>query len=728
MGDKLDSTVEFPKIDPSSPYYLDSQDGPGAKISHIMLCRDNYHDWQHSMTMSLKARRKFGFIDGSIKKPTSEFDLDIWEAVHCTLVQWLRNTIDPSILDNVSYVADASVLWAQLKEQFDVVDGTKIHGLKTQLHNCKQIKGMDVTSYYGKLKSLWDVLIVHEPPFACKCGKCECDIGTATLKRLDNERLHQFFMGIDSSLYGGVRSQQFQLDPLPSLSRAYSVVVQQECLRSDPTTPDVSEVAAFAALNSSVYWRVLRDQERGERRQMFCSFCETRGHEVSNFFFKTKRFPDWWGERPRTMAEYRRWRKEGSRGIDVGASSSSSGRDKQPTAHVNAVISGATAHSLLANDRLSGPNAEVTNDTTSDSNPEAPDDTTSGPSVSDMISNEPNHDIPESSTTTSNTTGEAMGRGQRQKFPNSRLRGYVLKTAHSPSPPSSEPSTPKSPSAITAGVEPPTFKEAIPNKEWCDAMKSEIEALERNETWELTTLPPDKKALGCRWIYKIKYQSDGEIERLKARLVVFGNHQVEGLDFGETFAPVVKMVTVRTFLAVAAKNKWELHQMDVHNAFLHGDLDDEVYMKIPPGFSRGKDGQSTFQAVLFGASSYVDDLVIAGNDSSAVAQFKTYLGNCFHMKDLGPLKYFLGLEIARSTGGIFISQRKYTLDIISETGLLGCKPAATPIEQHHALASATGPIVEDVESYRCLVGRLVYLSVTRPDVSYAVHILSRFLQ
>ncbi|XP_074278411.1 uncharacterized protein LOC141602001 [Silene latifolia] len=332
MGDKLDSTVEFPKIDPSSPYYLGSQDGPGAKISHIMLRRDNYHDWQHSMTMSLKAQRKFGFIDGSIKKPTSKFDLDNWEAVRCTLVEWLRNTIDPSILDNVSYVADASVLWLEIKEQFDVIDDTKIHGLKTQLHNCKQIKAMDVTTYYGKLTSLWDALIVHEPPFACKCGKCECEIGPAALKRLDNERLHQFFMGLDSSLYGGVRSQQFQLDPLPSLSRAYSVVVQQERLRSDPFTPDVSEVAAFAVPNSSVDWRVLRDQERGERRQLFFSFCETRGHEVSNCFFKTKRFPDWWGERPRTVAEYRRWRKEGPRGKDMGTSSSGSRRDKEPAA------------------------------------------------------------------------------------------------------------------------------------------------------------------------------------------------------------------------------------------------------------------------------------------------------------------------------------------------------------------------------------------------------------
>ncbi|GAA0153631.1 transmembrane signal receptor [Lithospermum erythrorhizon] len=98
------------------------------------------------------------------------------------------------------------------------------------------------------------------------------------------------------------------------------------------------------------------------------------------------------------------------------------------------------------------------------------------------------------------------------------------------------------------------------------------------ESW-----PPRKKALGCKWIYKIKYHSDGTIERLKARLVNFGNHPLEGIDYNETFASVAKMVTVRTFPAVAAARNWELHWMDVHNAFLHGDLHEEFYMKLPPG-------------------------------------------------------------------------------------------------------------------------------------------------
>ncbi|CAH9066166.1 unnamed protein product [Cuscuta epithymum] len=133
--------------------------------------------------------------------------------------------------------------------------------------------------------------------------------------------------------------------------------------------------------------------------------------------------------------------------------------------------------------------------------------------------------------------------------------------------------------------------EAMQDAGWRDAMAKEIRALEDNGTWTMTTLPPNKKALGCKWVYKTKYNSDGSIERLKARLVILGNHQVAGLDYHETFAPVAKMVTIQAFLAVAAIKQWELHQMDVHNAFLHGNLDEEVYMKLPPGFSGDTPGR-----------------------------------------------------------------------------------------------------------------------------------------
>ncbi|CAH9080033.1 unnamed protein product [Cuscuta epithymum] len=386
-----------------------------------------------------------------------------------------------------------------------------------------------------------------------------------------------------------------------------------------------------------------------------------------------------------------------------------------------------------------------------------------------------------------------LGRGQRTRMPSVRLRDYVTHTIvkNSPFPASPAPSSSSGTpfpithyvtcdsfsskhkaylAALNSVMEPRSFNEAVKHDGWRNAMRAEIQALENNSTWSLVPLPPGKRALGCQWVYKVKHKSDGTIERLKARLVIFGNRQIAGLDYTETFAPVAKMVTVRAFLAISATKHWELHQMDVHNAFLHGDLNEEVYMTIPPGykttdstlvcrlhkslyglkqaprcwfaklvtalksygFLQSYADYSLFTltrgAVQLNVLVYVDDLLISGNEGNAIAHFKSYLNACFHMKDLGTLKYFLGIEVARSSSGIFLNQRKYALDIISETGLLGAKPASFPIEQHHTLATASGPPLQDPEPYRRLVGRLIYLAVTRPDITYSVHILSQFMQ
>lgn len=124
---------------------------------------------------------------------------------------------------------------------------------------------------------------------------------------------------------------------------------------------------------------------------------------------------------------------------------------------------------------------------------------------------------------------------------------------------------------------------------------------------------------------------------------------------------------------------------------------------------------------------YVDDLVITGNKIHAIGEFKNYLSTCFHSKDLGVLKYFLGIEVSRSPRGIYLSQRKYVLDILIETGLLGSKPSTFLLEQHHELGLADGAFLPDLEPYRRLVGKLIYLGVTRPDILYDLHILSQFM-
>ncbi|KAJ1704358.1 hypothetical protein LUZ63_004137 [Rhynchospora breviuscula] len=323
--------------------------------------------------------------------------------------------------------------------------------------------------------------------------------------------------------------------------------------------------------------------------------------------------------------------------------------------------------------------------------------------------------------------------------------------------------------AVTKEKEPEFYGEAMKQKQWREAMQTEIEALERNHTWTIEELPKGKIAIGCKWVYRVKYHSDGRVERYKARLVVLGNRQKEGVDFNETFAPVAKMVSVRTFLAVAVAKAWEIHQMDVNNAFLHGDLNEEVYMKLPPGFASSHPGKvcrlrkslyglrqtprmwfsklaATLEAYGFIQSKvdyslfsyqnggifitilvYVDDLVIAGNNSDAIRNFKSYLSGAFSMKDLGMLKYFLVIKFARNPTGLVLSQRKYTLDILAEYGLLGSKPATTPLEQNHNMSALKGERMLDPEKYRRLVGKLIYLTITRPELSYSVHIFAQFM-
>ena len=229
----------------------------------------------------------------------------------------------------------------------------------------------------------------------------------------------------------------------------------------------------------------------------------------------------------------------------------------------------------------------------------------------------------------------------------------------------------------------------------------------------------------------MKQNPDGKIERYKARLVAKGYSQTYGIDYDETFAPVAKMSTVRTLISCAANFDWPLYQLD--NAFLHGDLHDEVYMEIPPGFAtaqtkgkvlglkkslyglkqsprawfdrfrRAMCGMGYRQCngdhTLFYRHSgnritilavYVDDIVITGDDTLEIAQLKENLSKEFEVKDLGQLRYFLGIEIARSARGIVLSQRKYVLDLLNDTGMLGCRPASTPIEQNHKLCAQSG--------------------------------------
>ncbi|RVW95985.1 putative inactive ATP-dependent zinc metalloprotease FTSHI 5, chloroplastic [Vitis vinifera] len=240
---------------------------------------------------------------------------------------------------------------------------------------------------------------------------------------------------------------------------------------------------------------------------------------------------------------------------------------------------------------------------------------------------------------------------------------------------------------------PNTIQEALKISEWKKAVQDEIDALEKNGTWTITDLPVGKRPVGCKWIFTIKYKADGSVERFKARLVARGFTQSYGIDYQETFAPVAKLNTIRILLSLAVNQDWCLQQLDIKNAFLNGDLEEEVYMEIPPGFEES----------------------MAKNQN-----LKKYLSEEFEVKDLGNLKYFLGMEVARSRKGIVVSQRKYILDLLKETGMLGCKPIDTPMDSQKKLGIEKESTPVDRGRYQRLVGRLIYLSHTRPDIGFAV--------
>lgn len=335
--------------------------------------------------------------------------------------------------------------------------------------------------------------------------------------------------------------------------------------------------------------------------------------------------------------------------------------------------------------------------------------------------------------------------------------------------------------AISSQVDPTTYVEAATSPIWQHAMQHEINALEANDTWKIVSLPPGKHAVGCKWVYKTKYHADGMIDRHKARLVAKGYTQQEGIDYLDTFAPVAKLVTVKLMFALAAIRRWTLCQMDVSNAFLNGDLFEEVFMELPPSYTGSKGRCPPINAVcklqksLYGLKQssrqwyfkfheamasqgfrqsqldhslfikgsidsvgnngssfialivYVDDILIASNSNLAICSLKQDLQCRFKMRDLGRPKYFLGLEIAYATSGISICQRKYTLELLTDFGLLGCRTSSVPMEPNVKITKTGGDLLESPAMYRRLVGKLIYLTITRPDLSYAVNSLSQYM-
>ncbi|RVW17127.1 Retrovirus-related Pol polyprotein from transposon TNT 1-94 [Vitis vinifera] len=277
--------------------------------------------------------------------------------------------------------------------------------------------------------------------------------------------------------------------------------------------------------------------------------------------------------------------------------------------------------------------------------------------------------------------------------------------------------------------EPQTFKEAVNSIEglmWKEAIKSEIDSILQNHTWELVDLPPSCKPLSSKWIFKRKMKVDGSIDKYKARLVIKGYRQTEGLDYFDTYSPVTRINSIRMVLAIAALRNLEIHQMDVKTAFLNGDLDEEIYMEQPEGFQApGQEKKDTEHGYVI-VCLYVNDMLIVGSDDKMITSTKNMLNSRFDMKDMGLADVILGIKIKRTSDELILSQSHYVDKILGKFDKDNSGVARTPVDVTLRLSKNKSESVSQVE-YSRVIGSLMYLmSCTRPDIAYAISKLSRY--
>lgn len=319
---------------------------------------------------------------------------------------------------------------------------------------------------------------------------------------------------------------------------------------------------------------------------------------------------------------------------------------------------------------------------------------------------------------------------------------------------------------IEIGDEPQTWKEMVESPEkdlWMKAAKEEMDSLTKMQTWELVPRTAIMSIVKSKWIFKIKYDGNGNVERYKARLVAKGFTQKHGIDYQETFSPVVRFETIRYLFAIAANRNWNVQQMDVKTAFLNGELTETIFMEQPEGFikDRGKVcllkkslyglkqaprcwnekfrnfmktskfSQSTADPCLFIlhhnnemviVALYVDDLVITG-DENLITWTKSILAKKFDMKDLGDIKYILGIQVSRDANGIYLSQSTFITKTLEKFSMSDCKPNVTPAIMP---VMDQSELLPDGNQYMQAVGSLNYLATrTRPDISYAIGQVAR---
>ncbi|WVZ80620.1 hypothetical protein U9M48_028079 [Paspalum notatum var. saurae] len=279
-------------------------------------------------------------------------------------------------------------------------------------------------------------------------------------------------------------------------------------------------------------------------------------------------------------------------------------------------------------------------------------------------------------------------------------------------------------------------------------MHEELENFERNHVWDLVEPPPNCRPIGTKWVFKNKQGEDGMAVRNKAKLK-------EGVDYEETFAPIARLEAIRILLAFAASKGFKLQQMDVKSAFLNGFIEEEVYVRQPPGIESARFPNRVYKLrkALYGLKQaprawyarlksfllksgrggdtlivqiYVDDIIFDGSSHALVSSFAEQMSREFEMSLMGEPQFFLGLQIKQGLEGTFVHQAKYTRDILKKFNMGDSKPLTTPMSTNTALDADEDGEAMDQKEFRGMIGSLLYLTTTRPDSQFAVCLCARY--
>ncbi|GJR26393.1 putative ribonuclease H-like domain-containing protein [Tanacetum coccineum] len=318
-------------------------------------------------------------------------------------------------------------------------------------------------------------------------------------------------------------------------------------------------------------------------------------------------------------------------------------------------------------------------------------------------------------------------------------------------------------------MEPKKVIQALEDPSWIEAMQEELLQFQLQKVWTLVNLPNGKRAIGTKWVFRNKKDERGIVVRNKARLVAQGYTQEEGIDYDEVFAPVARIEAIRLFLAYASFMGFIVYQMDVKSAFLYGTIEEEVYVCQPPGFEDPQFPDKVYKVekALYGLHQaprawyetlstyliengfrrgtidktlfikkdkgdillvqvYVDDIIFGSTKKSLCDEFEGLMHKRFQMSSMGELTFFLGLQVQQKKDGIFISQDKYVADILKKFDFATVKTASTPMEPNKALIKDEEADSVDVHLYRSMIGSLMYLTASRPDIMFAVCACARF--